>query len=163
MRKIPIAAIVVLMSSVWTAAPARAQAAAPADTQTVNACLKKSANSGEFGGNCIGIVADPCIKTASKTNSYIDDSKKCAARELAVWTALSTEALRRANPAIEAKKKAALADSQKSFAQSRDTLCPIFDNVDPDMALGGSLYCRLQETARHALLLRRLADAVNVH
>ena len=57
----------------------------------------------------------------------------------------------------------AVAASQKSFTDSLAKLCPIYDKVDPDMALGGSTYCRLQETAMRAILIERLSDAVNPH
>lgn len=135
----------------------------PADAQTIATCLKTAEHQGTFGGNCIGLIADPCIEAAKDRNSYFEASKACAARELAVWTALMAEALRGANAGAEQKMKAALAESQKAFAESRDKLCPVFDTLDPGMVLGGANYCRLQETARRVLNLRRLASAVNEH
>lgn len=45
----------------------------------------------------------------------------------------------------------------------RNKFCPVFDKLDPGMGPGGANYCRLQETARRTLNLRRLADAVNEH
>ncbi|NWG24038.1 MAG: DUF1311 domain-containing protein [Pseudorhodoplanes sp.] len=139
------------------------QKAAPADGKAVAACLKKAEEAGQYPGRCIGIVADPCIDVARTKASYREDSKACAARELAVWSALMAEALKRGVPVADKRMTAAITESQKAFALSRDTLCPIYDNVDPDMALGGANYCRLQETARRALMLRRLADAINEH
>jgi hypothetical protein len=73
------------------------------------------------------------------------------------------EAIKRANAGAEQKMKAALAESQKAFTESRDRLCPVFDRLDPGLVPGGANYCRLQETARRVLNLRRLADAVNEH
>lgn len=139
------------------------QKAAPADGKAVAACLKKAEEAGQYPGRCIGIVADPCIEVARTKASYREDSKACAARELAVWNALMAEALKRATGAVEKSREAAILESQKTFAASRDKLCPIYDQVDPDMAMGGANYCRLQEIARRTLMLRRLADAVNEH
>ena len=39
----------------------------PADGQKIDACLKAAAEKGASGVACIGIVADPCIAAASKT------------------------------------------------------------------------------------------------
>jgi hypothetical protein len=142
---------------------AHGQKAAPADGKTVAACLKKADGSGQYPGACIGIIADPCIAATQTKSTYWEDSKACAARELAVWSIIAAEALKRANNGADAKRKAAIADSQKAFAQSRERLCPIYDGLDPGTVLGGANYCRLQETARRALMLRRLADAVSEH
>jgi uncharacterized protein YecT (DUF1311 family) len=136
---------------------------APADAQTIAACLKKAEDQGTFGGNCIGLIADPCMTATKEKPNYWENSKACAARELTVWTALMTEALKRANAGAEQRMKTALAETQKAFAESRDKLCPVFDKLDPGMVPGGANYCRLQETARRVLNLRRLADAVNEH
>jgi hypothetical protein len=159
----PMAALICTALAGLSVGTAYGQKAAPADSQAIAACLKKAETDGKFGGHCIGLVADPCIAVAKTKASYREDSKACAARELAVWNALSAEALKRAVPAADKKMSAAITESQKAFALSRDKLCPIYDNVDPDMAMGGANYCRLQETARRALMLRRLADAVNEH
>jgi hypothetical protein len=148
---------------IFTASPAAAQQAAPADMKAVTDCLKKASDAGQFGGGCVGIVADPCIKTASTKNSYIEDGKKCAARENAVWMELSRRALADVNKGAEKKMSDAVAAAQKTFAESRDRFCPALDSVDPDMSMGGANYCRLQENARRTLLLRRLGEAVNPH
>jgi uncharacterized protein YecT (DUF1311 family) len=155
-----IAIFLTFAAAVW-AAPALAQKATSADSKTIGACLEKAQGDGKYGGHCIGVIADPCIEVAKTKASYREDSKACAARELPVWNALMTEALKRA--AGDKMMGAAITESQKTFVQSRDKLCPVYDNVDPDMAMGGANYCRLQETARRTLMLRRLADAVNEH
>lgn len=149
---------------VWlSAAPALAQKAAPADSKAVVACLEKAGEDGKYPGHCIGAIADPCIAATSGKNNDWENSKACAARELAVWTALMADAIKRANNGAAKEMKAAVAESQTAFAKSRDALCPIYDKLDPGMVMGGANYCRLQETARRTLMLRRLADAVNEH
>lgn len=157
------ATILPVAAALLAASPALAQKAAPADSKAVAACLEKAEGDGKYGGHCIGVIADPCIEVAKTKASYREDSKACAARELPVWNALMAEALKRATRAVEKAKETAILESQKTFAASRDKLCPIYDQVDPDMAMGGANYCRLQETARRTLMLRRLADAVNEH
>ena len=108
-------------------------------------------------------MADPCIAAASKTNSYIKDSAACAARELAIWTTRLQRAVQSAGKGGGKAKATAVAASQKSLTDSLAKLCPLFDKVDPDMALGGATYCRLQATAIRVLAIERLADAVNPH
>ena len=134
-----------------------------ADGQKIDACLKAAAEKDASGAACIGIVADPCIAAASKTDAYIKDSAACAARELAIWTARLQRAVQSASKGGGKAKATAVDASQKSLADSLAKLCPLFDKVDPGMALGGATYCRLQATAIRVLAIERLADAVNPH
>ena len=53
--------------------------------------------------------------------------------------------------------------AQKSWETSLRTLCPIFGRVDPGTLPGDATTCTMVETASRALLLRRLAEAVNEH
>jgi hypothetical protein len=133
------------------------------DSQKIDACLKAAAEKDASGAACIGIVADPCIAAASKTDSYIKDSAACAAHELTVWTARLQRAVASANKGGGKNVASAVAAAQKSFTDSLAKLCPLYDKLDPGMSLGGATYCRLQETAMRVLLLQRLADAVNPH
>ena len=134
-----------------------------ADAKVVAQCVDAARNGDGFGGNCIGVVADPCIKAAAGRNSDVADWKACAARELAVWQARLTQAVAAANKGGGNPVRNAVAAAQKSFASSQDTLCPLFANLDPGMTPGAEVYCRLQETARRALLLERLGAAVGEH
>ena len=59
--------------------------------------------------------------------------------------------------------KVPVAQSQKSWRDAREKFCPVFDKIDPGMFVGGANYCRLHETARRALLLRKLGAAVGEH
>jgi hypothetical protein len=140
-----IAIAVLALVAGFAASPAFAQAAAPADLKAVTDCLKKGDESGQFGGGCIGIVADPCIKAAGGKNTDWEDSKKCAARENAVWLELSKRALKDVEKGGFKKVTDAATEAQKTFAQSRDKLCPVYDGLDPGMVMGGANYCRLQE------------------
>ena len=143
-------------------APALAQKAPP-DGQVIAACLKKAHDLGEFGSPCIGAVADPCIANAMKQTSYWEDSKACAGRELNVWSDLMQKALKSVDKGADKTIRATIADAQKSWQQSRDKLCPIFDGLDPGTVPGGANYCRLQETARRVLSLQRLSGALGEH
>jgi hypothetical protein len=152
------------LSLLAQASPAFAQKAAPADVAAIKACLKAAADKAGFGGACIGIVADPCIKAAAPSDDGGSTKvKACAARELAAWSPLLDDALKRiANGGFADVTKAVTA-AQKTWATSRDQLCPVFDKIEPGMYLGGAAYCRLQETARRVLSLDKLGDAVNEH
>lgn len=155
------AAACLLLVAIWTTGAAAGPS--PADARKIDACLKAATEQGASGVACIGIVADPCIKTASTTNAYINDSVACAARELAIWTARLQRALQSANRASGKDMATAVAASQKSFTDSLARLCPVFAKLDPGMALGGATYCRLQATAMRALQIERLSAAVNEH
>lgn len=135
---------------------------APADLKAINDCLEK-ADSAEplgVGNNCIGIVADPCVEKSDKMGAR---TKACAARELAVWTALTEAAKKRVRAGGFKDIIAALAESDKGWTQLRDKLCPAFDKIEPGFLPADGTYCRMQVTAHRALLLRRLGDAVNEH
>lgn len=153
-------AAVMLAASLLPASIAFAQAPAPADVRVINACLKTAEETGGFGGECVGLVADPCIKAANGKNDDVARWKACAAREVAIWTQKTDEALKeipRAN-GFEAVR-----DTQKTFAMSRDRFCAVFDKVEPGMYKGDANYCRLRETANRALSLIKLRAAVNEH
>lgn len=158
LMKYAIAALALVAS--LTASPTLAQVAAPADTKAVSDCLKKADDSGGLGNNCIGIVADPCVEKSDKMNAT---TKACAARELAVWTALTEAAKKRVRAGGFKDVSAAVAESDKGWVQLRDKLCPVFDKIEPGFLPADGTYCRMQVTAHRALLLRRLGDAVNEH
>ncbi|MDD1528407.1 DUF1311 domain-containing protein [Bradyrhizobium sp. WBOS7] len=140
-----------------------AQGTAPADLAVIDACLKTAEKTGGFGGACVGLVADPCIKAADGANDDVAKWKACAARELAVWTQKTSEALKKVKAGGFTDVIKAAEESQKTFAASRDRFCAAFDKVDPGMYKGGASYCRLRETANHALSLIKLGAAVNEH
>jgi hypothetical protein len=155
---IPAAALV--LSMLYVASPAFAQQAAASDTKAISDCLKKADDSGGLGNNCIGIVADPCVEKSDKMSAT---TKACAARELAVWTALTEGASKRVRAGGFKDISAAVAQSDKGWMQLRDKLCPVFDKIEPGFLPADGTYCRMQVTAHRALLLRRLGDAVNEH
>jgi hypothetical protein len=134
----------------------------PADAQKITTCLETAGEKDTSGLECIGIVADPCITAALQTNRYLEDSRACAARELAIWNA-------RIASHIESTKRHGkqfvdgIAAAQRSFADSIGKLCPLHDKLDPGMAPGGGQYCRLQETAMRALQLHRIDRASRPH
>lgn len=53
--------------------------------------------------------------------------------------------------------------AQKSWESSLRTLCPIFGKIEPGTLPADAATCTMLETASRALLLRRLAWAVNEH
>jgi hypothetical protein len=140
-----------------------AQGAAPADVAVINACLKTAEGTGGFGGACVGLVADPCIKAAKGANDDVAKWKACAARELAIWTQKTNEALKEVEAGGFADVIKAVKDSQKTFEAARDRFCAVFDKVEPGMYPGDANYCRLRETANRSLSLIKLGAAVNEH
>src|SRR5882757_3551292 len=150
-----------VISITLAAAPASAAPNA-ADAHKIDACLTAAVEKDQFGTACIGIVADPCITAAKGRNSDVVDSKACAARELAVWTARLQKAVNESKAGSK-DITAAVTNAQTSWSSSLSRLCPVFDKLDPGTALGGANYCRLQETAMRVLMLERLAYSVNPH
>ena len=152
------------LAAVFLALAAPAEAGTnPANGKAIEACLTAATEKGTSLTTCIGIVADPCIAKAATTNSYIEDSKACATRELAVWTARMHRAIKEAGRGGGKDTASAVASAQKTWSDSVARLCPLFEKLDPGMSLGGADYCRLHHTAIRTLALERLAQAVNPH
>ena len=86
-----------IFMALMLAAQASAQPSAP-DARAIATCLKAAEDKGAFGGECIGVIADPCIAKARDTDKSVEASKACAARELAVWRELMRLALTRMKP-----------------------------------------------------------------
>jgi hypothetical protein len=135
-------------------------ASAPQDKKLIATCLERVADG--LGTQCIGIVADPCIRAIKDDDTAGSKARACAARELAVWED-EMSAVLKAIDAAGRDIKAPVSLAQQSWRESRDKLCPIFDKIDPGMFVGGANHCRLHETARRALVLRKLAAAVGEH
>jgi hypothetical protein len=131
--------------------------AAPADRAAINQCLAHD-KKGD-GEACVGIVADPCIATVKSGASYNEAAKACATREFGVWNELLQQTMK----GLKSSGGPDLAESQSNWLKSREAMCPLFDNIDPGMYLGGSEYCRLQETGRRYLILDKLLQAVSEH
>ncbi len=145
--------------AVLVAGAAQAQPAATAqDVGAIKACLDRQ--EARLGHACIGIVADPCIAAAE---GDMAKSKACVDRERAVWQAELEAALRGVRKGGFKDIVESVTQAQKSWEASQRTLCPSFGKIDPGMLPGGAGYCTMVETAGRALLLRRLADAVNEH
>jgi hypothetical protein len=133
------------------------------DGLTIANCLKAEVGKGASGVVCIGIVADPCLAALREKDGAAAEAVTCSAREIAVWQLRLRQAGQSASKAGGKKLAAALAASQRRWSESMKQLCPLFENLDPGMSPGGANYCILQETAMRALMLERLAEAVNPH
>ncbi|KIZ47321.1 MULTISPECIES: lysozyme inhibitor LprI family protein [Rhodopseudomonas] len=156
-------AVVMLAASLPLASMALAQGAPRADVAVIDACLQTAEETGGFGGACVGLVADPCIKAAEGANDDVAKWKACAARELAIWTQKTKAALKQVQAGGFADVTQAVKESEKNFAASRDRFCTAFDKIEPGMYRGSASYCRLRETANRALSLIKLGAAVNEH
>ena len=156
-------AAAMLAASLPLASMAFAQGTAPAELAVIDACLKTAEKTGGFGGACVGLVADPCIKAAQGVKDDVAKWRACAARELVVWTQKTSEALKKVDAGGFADVIKAVRDSQTTFAASRDRFCAVFDKVEPGMYPGDASYCRLRETANRSLSLIKLGAAVNEH
>ena len=139
------------------AGAAQAQPTAP-DTGAIKDCLKRQ--EAALGHACIGIVADPCTEVAGGDTAK---RKACAERERAVWQAELEAALRGVRKGGFRDVTESVTQAQKSWESSLRTLCPIFGKIEPGTLPGDATTCTMVETASRALLLRRLAWAVNEH
>jgi hypothetical protein len=156
-------AVATLAANLALASMAFAQGTVPADVAVIDACLKTAEKTGGFGGACVGLVADPCIKAAEGVNDDVAKWRACAARELAIWTQKTNEALKKVEAGGFADVIQAVKDSQKTLVASRDRFCAVFNKVEPGMYKGDANYCRLRETANRALSLIKLGAAVSEH
>ncbi len=120
-----------------TFASAPALAGPSPDGQKIDACLKAAAEKDASAVGCIGIVADPCIDAAKGKNTDVEDSKACAARELAIWNARMQTAIREIQRGAEKQMGANVTNSQTSWSASLTRLCPVFDKVDPGTCSSG--------------------------
>ena len=128
------------------------------DAGAIKACLKRQ--EAALGHACIGIVADPCTEAAAGDTAK---RKACADRERAVWQAELEAALRGVRKGGFKEITESVTQAQKSWETSLRTLCPIFGKIEPGTLPGDAATCTMVETASRALLLRRLAWAVNEH
>ena len=156
-------AAVMLALNLPLASMAAAAGTAPADVAVIDACLTTAEDTGGFGAACVGLVADPCMKAAEGVNDVVARMKTCAARELAIWTQKTSEAMKKVQAGGFADVIQAARESQTTFAASRDRFCTVFDKVEPGTYPGSASYCRLRETANRALSLIKLGAAVNEH
>jgi hypothetical protein len=156
-------AAAIFAASLPLASMAFGQGTAPANVAVIDVCLKTAEETGGFGGACVALVADPCIKATEGANDDVAKWKACAARELAIWTQKTDEAVKKVQAGGFADVTKAVKDSQKTFAASRDRFCAVFDKVEPGMYRGSASYCRLRETANRSLSLIKLGAAVNEH
>lgn len=150
--------LVVLILLMAMPQAAHAQQPASADLKVISDCLKNADSNDKLGTSCIGLVADPC---RAKAKNETDKNRACAHREVLVWNALTEAAGKRVRAGGFKEITAVLAQSDKSWKEQRDSLCPVFDKVEPGSLPGDAAYCRMQITANRALLLRKLGDAVN--
>src|SRR3954453_9225824 len=88
-------AAAMLAASLPLASMAFAQGIPPAELAAIDGCLKTAEKTDGFGGACVGLVADPCIKAAEGANDAVAKWKGCAARELGIWTQQPKEALKK--------------------------------------------------------------------
>jgi lysozyme inhibitor LprI len=133
----------------------------PQDTNAIETCL--AAVAAGLGAECVGRVADDCIKAVTDDDTSGTKAKACAARELAVWDEQMRAAIKKINAGGFKNIAAATSQAQKTWRTSREKLCPIFEKTDPGSFVGGANYCRLHETGRRALILRKLGEAVSEH
>ncbi len=140
-----------------------AKAQPPADDKRkIQDCVQAARKSGKYPGRCVGMVADPCMGSLRNLDDAGEQEKACAARELKIWTARLEKSLANVKRAFPDMGDT-VSQSQKSWGASNGVLCPVVEKLDPGMVLGGTEYCRLQETAARALLLEWMELAVSEH
>jgi len=134
-----------------------AQSTAPSarDVTAVQSCLRSQRGRELKGERCIGVVADPCLKSARSTA----DQNACADRELAVWDDILNETYRRLGRRLDDEQKGKARDMQRAWIESRDKTCAFYwDYFQGTMASPMSAYCSVRETARRAMFLKFFLD-----
>jgi uncharacterized protein YecT (DUF1311 family) len=134
----------------------RAEAPAPKDVETIQACLKGKDSDREQEA-CIGIIARPCIgdEGARAPSEVIG----CFDREEGVWDQLLTTAYRELNDSLAIEQRDKLRDMQHSWLDTRERTCAFYyQYFQGSMANPMMANCRNRETARRALFLIGFAD-----
>jgi uncharacterized protein YecT (DUF1311 family) len=135
---------------------ARAEAPAPKDVETIQACLKGKDSDREQEA-CISIIARPCIgdEGARAPSEVI----ACFDREERVWDQLLTTAYRELNDSLASEQRDKLRDMQHSWLDTRERTCAFYyQYFQGSMANPMMANCRNRETARRALFLIGFAD-----
>jgi uncharacterized protein YecT (DUF1311 family) len=123
----------------------------PRDLTAVQNCLKSQRGKDLQGERCIGIVADPCLKSARSTA----DSNACADRERLVWDAMLNDTYQRLRDHLEEEQKTKARDMQRAWMESRDKTCTFYwDFYQGTIASPQAAYCMARETARRAMFLK---------
>jgi hypothetical protein len=151
--------IVVGAALSWPIAPALSAPRAE-DAQKIGDCLRLAQENGNFGGQCIGIVADPCMAEAGSDPEAFEATKRCAARELEVWKVELNKATALVGQGGFPALSAMVRNTTRPWSDYVNSVCPFFEQLRAELSAGGANYCRMQETARRALMLRRLGVAV---
>jgi uncharacterized protein YecT (DUF1311 family) len=146
------------------------------DREAVESCLRSATDNRE---TCIGVIYKPCTETPEGGNTR--GMGECAARETAAWTELMETSLaaltagslgqtdaqpyNRPNENrrdVPVKGAEILADMQRTFfvwrAKKCDTLAMQAEGGSFSRILYGT--CTYEETARHALWLKALAEDI---
>jgi uncharacterized protein YecT (DUF1311 family) len=130
---------------------AQAERPQPRDVAAVQNCLKSQRGKELQGERCIGVIADPCLKSARSTA----DSNGCADRERLVWDAMLNDTYQRLRDHLDEEQKNKARDLQRAWMESRDKTCTFYwDYFQGTMASPMSAYCMVRETARRAMFLK---------
>jgi uncharacterized protein YecT (DUF1311 family) len=135
---------------------ARADASAPKDVETIQACLRGKDSDREQEA-CIGIIARPCIgdEGARAPSEVI----ACFDREARVWDQLLTTAYGELNDALDSDQRDKLREMQQSWLDTLERTCAFYyQYFQGSMANPMMANCRNRETARRALFLIGFAD-----
>jgi uncharacterized protein YecT (DUF1311 family) len=151
-----LAAVAVLVLSATTHAE-RAKLDAR-DVKAVQDCLESDKAAQHAGELCIGVVADPCLDAPDGDQSTAG-RVACTDRELAVWDQVLNENFRVLRDNLDAKQRIKLRDMQRAWVTARDKTCNFFwDYFQGTMATPMEAYCRMRETARRAMFIKRFRD-----
>ncbi|MBI4273785.1 MAG: DUF1311 domain-containing protein [Rhizobiales bacterium] len=141
-----------------TAIPAAAQNRKPTEKEilAVRDCVKARAGTEDGGDSCMfTLVASPCSETPEgKSNLGTAD---CYRIERTIWDEMLNENYGLLQQELEKNQKDKLRDMQRAWIVSRDRTCEFFQHkIQGSMAVPMEAACLLRETARRALLLKRL-------
>jgi uncharacterized protein YecT (DUF1311 family) len=135
---------------------AHAEAPAPKDVDTIQACLKARGTEREREA-CIGVIARPCIgdEGARAPSEVI----ACFDREQLVWDQLLNKAYRKLDDNLASGQRDKLRAMQDSWLDTRERTCAFYyQYFQGSMANPMMANCRNRETARRALFLTGFAD-----
>lgn len=131
------------------------------DFVLIDSCFKKVEKVGGFGGVCVGLVVDFCIKVVEGFNDDFVKWKVCVVCEFVVWMQKIGEVFKKIQVGGFVDYIKVVNELQKMFVMLCDCFCEVFDKVDFGMYQGGVSYCCMCEIVNCVLSLIKLGVVVN--
>lgn len=137
------------------AAWAQADRPNPADAAVIEDCLEAARGSRQRRGECIGRLADACLKKAEDPSTY--GMAECSRREHAVWDARLNRAYRALLRDLDPEQRTEVRNAQRAWTAFSQKKCRLHRVLEEGtIAIPIAAYCAMEEAGRQALFFEQL-------